>query len=631
VNEFVGLLEQAQMKPYFDAASSAIGTAADVIEQVPFSLVPESMKGDLDAALAPVREVDPEAVETEIESLLQIGPDGTFQLRDELEEVLSTIQTKFEELLATLDEHHPGKYVDQLDAQLAPLAARIREISPALTLEPVQQAIDQLKSALGTFDLAQELQPVQAVFDNVIATLDQYSPAALLEPLAERVTAARQAIEQAIRINEWRPTLDGLAEMALGRLDVLDPAALESILRTLLEELREEIENLPDISFFNWIGMAVAGLMRGSPLRIDPASIAAVTRWMGGTSGSAELAARAARISAAISTAKVEVDAFNPVSLSAEVTLGDAVKSAALALAPSLAAGSDRRIRLEAGAERLDVGEVLGRMTANRSRYLTLLTSAAALGDALGRTGVSEADVACGQLRAAFAPLSPLFAKLRLLGSYLGITGTENGFSSVIRALFEVATPARLTGLVMPLISALRDRLTTLVDQILTPVRAGIDDLQALIVLIDLQPIVDDVDGIFQEVRSQLLAYSPAVLLADQLAAFESLKQDLIAFDPLGPVLDVLEGLRDTAARIVDKLSARALLESPLAIYDTIVNAVRQLDVETLLAPVLDALDNIAQQVDLGLDATVEAFKRLQEALPPPGGGSTASAAVSVG
>jgi hypothetical protein len=45
---------------------------------------------------------------------------------------------------------------------------------------------------------------------------------------------------------------------------------------------------------------------------------------------------------------------------------------------------------------------------------------------------------------------------------------------------------------------------------------------------------------------------------------------------------------------------------------------------------VLDALDNIAQQVDEGLTETVAAFDHLQQALPPPGGGSSVSVSVSV-
>ena len=357
MNEFVGLLEQAQLKPYFDTASSAIGAAADVVSQVPLDLLPDSMKADLDTALAPVRDVDPDAVETEIESLLQIGPDGEFQLRDDLEDALAEIQAKFEELIATLDEHHPSKYLDQIDTELAAVAAKIQALAPQLTLEPVQQAIQQLKSALGSFDLAHELQPVQAVFDTAIASLDQYSPVHLLQPLEDRVTEARHQVEAAIRINDWRPALDGLASTALAQLDVLDPAALESLLQTLLGTLQDEIDNLPDIGFGNWLGMIVTGLMRGSNLRIGASSVGSVMRWIGGgASASSELSGRATRISDAIAAARREVEGFDPGSLSSTVAQADAVKAAATALAAQLAAGSDRRIRLEAGAKRLDDG-----------------------------------------------------------------------------------------------------------------------------------------------------------------------------------------------------------------------------------------------------------------------------------
>ena len=631
VNEFVGLLEQAQMKPYFDTAASAIGTAADVVAQVPLDLLPESMKSDLDTALAPVREVDVDAVEREIESLLQIGPDGEFTLRGDLEDALSTIQAKFEELLATLDEHHPSKYLEQIDSELSALAVKIQALAPQLTLEPVQQAITQLKSALGSFDLEHELQPVQAVFDNAIATLDQYSPAQLLQPLEERVVEARHKLEEAIRIQSWRPTLDDLVTRTVAQLDVLDPDALESLLRSLLERLQQEIDNLPDIGFGNWLGMIVTGLMRGSNLRIGASSIGSVMRWLSGdSSASAELSARATRISEAIARAKQEVEAFDPASLSSAVTEAAQVRTAALTLGAKLSAGSDHRIRLEAGASRLDAAAVLGRMSANRARYLDLLGTAAGLGEALRRTGMSEADVAVNQLVQALSPLNPLLEKIRLLASYLGVGGTQSGFSSVLRTVLGVATPARIAGLARPLVSALRDRLKTLIDQILAPVRAAIDTLQELIDLLDLQPVIDGIESVFQEVRTQLLAYSPNVILHDQITAFAELKQDLLEFDPLAAILTVLNGLRDTAARIVLKLSAQSLLESPLAIYDTIVNAIRQLNVETLLTPVLDVLDSIAKQVDQGLDETVDAFKRLQDALPPPGGGSSASVSVTV-
>jgi hypothetical protein len=589
------------------------------------------MKSDLDEALKPIRDADAVQLETEIEALLQIGPDGKFALREDLEGVLAGIQAKFDELLATLQEHHPRKYLEQIDQELTALASRIQEISPQLTLEPVTAAIAQIKGALGSFDLEAELEPVQSVFDQAIAKLDEFSPAQLLEPLGQRVTVARQKVEELTRINEWSPALDDLAAQALSGLDVLNEERLSGALRTGLEQLREEVSRLPGLGVGSWLGAIVAGLMRGSPLRIAPSSIDSVMRWTAGeASGSAELTARATRIAEALRQTRAEVNAFDPLSLSAVITGSVSLRSAVEGLSARLAAGSGQRLRLEASASRLDAGGVLGRLSANRTRYLGLLESAVATGDALQRTGMSEVDLAVQELRNALAPLDPPLAKVRVFATFLGI-GEEEGFSAVVGRIFEVATPERIAALPMALISALRDRIRTILEEILRPVRAAITDLKELLALINLDPVIEGIQGVFDEVREQLLAFSPATLLREQLDAFAGLQAELLAFDPLAPILAVLNALRDTAARVIAKLSVTRLLEAPLAIYDTVLDAIDQLNIQTLLAPVLDTLDDIALQVDQGLDETVGAFQRLQESLPPPGGGSSASVSVSVG
>jgi hypothetical protein len=259
-----------------------------------------------------------------------------------------------------------------------------------------------------------------------------------------------------------------------------------------------------------------------------------------------------------------------------------------------------------------------------------VLGSAATLADSLRRTGMSEADVAVEQLRQAFAPLAPVLAKVRQLGAYLGLGGSQTGFGAILQRVLSVATPERLAALFTRLFRALRDRLTRLVDDMLTPIRTAIADLQALIGLFDLQPIIDGIQSVFQEVRTQVLAYSPNVLLQPQLAAFDALKQTLQSFDPIGVLISLLNAVRDAATRIIGKLSAQKLLEAPIAIYDEVVDALRELNVAELLAPVLDVLDSIALQVSDGLDDTVDAFTRLQESLPPPGGGSSVSVSVEV-
>lgn len=632
VNELVGVLEKAQMKPYFDTATDAIGGAADVISAVPLGMLPDSMKADLDAAVKPVRDVDAQAVEREIEGLLQISADGKFQLRGDLEGAIKDIQRKFDEVVATLEEHHPRKYLEQIDQKLSELASKIQDLSPQLALEPVQEAIARLKSSLSSFDIERELQPMQAVFDQALAFLNQYSPTQLLQPIQERVRAARENLIRAIKLNEWNTVLDKLSGQATGQLDALDTTRLEELMRGALETLQQEVQQLPNLSFGKWLGMIIMGQMRGSGLRIAPSSIEAVLGWLQGNgSGSSELAARAANIAEALARTKVEVESFDVGGLSASIIDPvNQLRPAIVQFAARLQQGSNEHLRVEAVVNRLDAEAVIGRLTANRARYLNLIVTAAGFGDSLRRTGMSEVDVAVTNLREALSPINPILAKMRQLSSFLGVRGFEGGFRGVLLEAFRVVTPERLSKLAATLIAALKDRITTLIGEILTPIRAGITDLERLIGLIDLQPVIESVEAVFQEVLHQIQTFSPLNLLKEQLDAFNQLKQDLLAFDPLASILTLLNTLRDTAARVLQKLSAERLLADPLAIYDTILNAMHQLDLEHLLGPLLDLLDNIAKQVDEGLDETVAAFERLQESLPAPGGGGSASASASL-
>jgi hypothetical protein len=139
--------------------------------------------------------------------------------------------------------------------------------------------------------------------------------------------------------------------------------------------------------------------------------------------------------------------------------------------------------------------------------------------------------------------------------------------------------------------------------------------------------VVESLQGIVDETKQQIDALSPDVLLAGPLGSFTALQDALRDFDPLSEVIDLLEQVRDTAARLVDKLHAERILKVPLEIVDDLLAQLQQLSFDHLLTPVFDALDGLAGEVSTGLDETVEAFKRLQQALP---GGSGASGSISV-
>lgn len=636
VAEFSAALERAQMKPYFDTAVSAIGTARDVVAAVPFNLLPSSMKADVDAAIKPIKDTNLPAVEAEIEAALGIGADGRFLLRADLQAALADVQRKYDALLAVVRSHNPQTYLAQIDAELQTLAGRIRDISPQLTLQPVQDAIKQVRSAITGVDLAATLAPLQQVFDQALATLGQYAPAVLIAPLSTRVDAARNSVKAAIRLERWAPVLDDLSGRATGLLNQLDPAQLQPQIEQLLAEAKALVDGLP-ASRSTWPGAIIARLLQGLPLRIDPTSFATVAGWINGTGPAAPtalqaLAARSDAIASAVARTLDAVQALDFANLAAPaINAAAPLRSALLALVGRLGGQASEQARFSALADRFNLAPVLAQLASNRDRFLARLQQAAALAETLRRTGLSEVTQVVAQLNSALAPVLQLLGQVRTLVRKLGVGDVDHGLVAMVRSVFQVLPPARLAGLVAPLFVALRGRVLVLIDAVLAPVKAAITRLAGLIDAISLAPLVSALQAVYDEVRADLQALSPATLLAQPLAAFSALQAELAGFDPLAPLLTLLDGLRDTAVRVLAKLSAQQLLQSPLAIYNTLLAALATLDIQSLLAPVFDTVDAIALQVDSGLDDTVSAFQGLQAALPGGAAGAASLQRLAVG
>jgi hypothetical protein len=182
----------------------------------------------------------------------------------------------------------------------------------------------------------------------------------------------------------------------------------------------------------------------------------------------------------------------------------------------------------------------------------------------------------------------------------------------------------------MPVFEAVHRRLAHLLDAVLNPLRAAVAELRALLDAVDLTPLVAGADAIVAQARAEIETLSPDHVLAEPLQSFQALRAAIVDADPLAAVAEILHQLRELIAQVLDKLDLERLLREPLAIYDHILGEVRSVDPRGLLTPVFDQLDQIAQQVDSGLDDTVASFKRLQDALPSGGGGSSVSGSISL-
>ncbi len=632
VRKVATALEQARMAPYFAAAAEAIDTAADVIGAVPFDLLPESMKADVDAAVAPIKDADAGALEDEIESLLQITPEGHFTILDDVDAAVKALQTSYDALITEVKKHEPREALKGVEAKLKEVADRIRQLSPALTLQPVQDAIDRVKAALASLDVDQPLAPVRSAFAGVIAKVEEFKPSALIGGVEDRIVAVRTQVTALLRLPDIEQALDDVHARAVDLLDRYDADLLQRRLELAMAEFIALADQTPGLQLMSGVGAIVAGLLNGMGLRTYPHAFESVLRWLGGAAAAAELNARVVNAAVAMAAVRATVDSLDFQSRAAGVVARAIRVRAAIGPLTITLGGDSAAVPILAGAEgRLDAGAVFGFLEANRARFAAELATATQRIQVIAQAGFSDADVRVANLEASIAPLDPARIYGRRLLERIGLSGFELGLAGVLRALLTAVPPSRLVGLARPIFDALRGRVQALVDAALAPLKGGVARARAALDAIDLAPLLQALDAIHGEVVAQIQQLSPDALLGPALAEVNGLTHTLATADPLAPVLQILTGVRDAVARILEKLSLETLLAIPLAVYDELLAALSKLDAGRLIAPLRAQLDDIAKQVDEGLDRTVEAFERLQAALPSGGGGSSVSVSVSAG
>ena len=117
---------------------------------------PNSMEEEVVAVARPIKQTDLNAFRLQLQGVLQIGDDGTFTLRPDLEAAVANIQAKMDALFAAAREHDPKHLAAALEPLLAELfiPAAISSAAPQLIFAPIRQALDQAKAAVTGIDPA---------------------------------------------------------------------------------------------------------------------------------------------------------------------------------------------------------------------------------------------------------------------------------------------------------------------------------------------------------------------------------------------------------------------------------------------------------------------------------------------
>ncbi|MCX6627069.1 MAG: hypothetical protein NTW28_05510 [Candidatus Solibacter sp.] len=618
---------KASMKPYFDTASGAIGTAAGVVKNVPFSLLPDSMEQEVVDAIRPIKTADVGAFQAEIEGLLQIGPDHKFALRPQIEAAVADIQMKFDGVIAAIRDHDPRTALAQVDQELSKLGDKVRALSLQIDLSPIHDAIEQVHAAVEAIDPDAVLRPLRDGFDQVLAKLDEFSPAKLLAPVETRWNEARQKVLDLSRIPQWAQVLDDLKARATQGLDKIDPTKFGASFDAALNDGLETLNTLPHLHAGSAFGSVIAALYKGSRLRVQPLAFEPVLAWMGGESGTADLLARART---AADTVRTTGDTLRALDLASAMTrLTGNVQSLRTAVG-RLPAGAGRD-RITAELDALNLPLVLAPFQANHTRFFQVLEQTTNQIAQLSAAGFSEVDDGVARLNTAWAKMLPVTSGFTSIFQRLGITGFDVGLGEVVKRIVAVAPPSRIIAILSPIFVAVHERLKAFVSAVIDPLRAAVQKLIDVFNLLTLQPLKDGLTSIHTAIVAQVAQFHPDKLLAEPLTAFRELRTQVMTFDPVADIQLIIDNLAKAVDSVLKKLNLEDLLAEPLELYDQILSAISALRPADLLQPVLDQLDRIAGEVDAGLTDTVTSFRALQDALPDQVGSTSLAVSASAG
>jgi hypothetical protein len=586
-------------------------TVSSIIEAVPVSLLPDDMEADLHNAVQPVKSID---FDRDVRQILIQKLEEILGKVDE--DILGEIDRMAKEVVAFLQQHDPKEKLEELEKEyFDPMLATIMAVNPEEILKPVTDVIDQVKDRILEIDIrAMVVDQIDGVFDDIIGYYDQCDPEPLLAPVVAEVDAFRTQIIELTGIDTWADHIDTLQQQLASWLDALDfqkvISQIDAIYTSMLRSLGQ------DAGTTTVMGGFIAGLLSGS-VSLRASSYGTVLRWISGAEDGVEtvhglITESLGKLRATL----LQVDALQPDRVAAEVMpCYRAIKQAI----DSLPEGHPLRQSLAIPFAASSPADLLAPITANLPAYRTQLDTLIRSLERLATSGFSQITAAGEALRQAFQPLTDLKWKLIVLARRFGVDPVGKPLMVVVGEILAVLRPGTALEPFTAVVAALKAKIQELITALVTPIKEAVSQIQTLLDTIDIKLISDELKMVHTQVRGELMAFKPSVLLAEPLDAFDSLRNGLDAFDPFAAVRTAIDAFK---AEVEDLLGPESLLRPSVMFaglleqYQRILDLADELNVRDALQPVLAELDAIKEQLDTGLEETGDAFTRLQEALP---------------
>ncbi|MGI6655685.1 MAG: hypothetical protein ACOX5Z_02445 [Desulfobulbus sp.] len=605
-------LEKIDLDPYFTNAAQAIDTVGLVLGAVPVSLLSDETQAKLQQAVAPVRAIDFD------KDVRQTLTEALKELLNVLEKnLLGEIDAMGRDVLDLLEGHHPRRALEFLEQKsFDPLLAKIRSVNPEEILKPVTEVVDRVKARIEAIDVRnQVVARLDEAFDAVIDRYASLAPGDLLAPVMEEIDAFQGQLRQEIGIDRWSGAIDDLKTRLEQQLERINAQALLQRLDRLHNALVTVLGADADAA-------SVAACLIDRSDRSDasastPAkrgSLTTVLRWIVGTEDS--VATVQARIQDGLGYLRAHRDAIDD---NLEPTLAQALScirtlDGTVAALPTTHPLSDRISGLQAAANVLVAAS--GSLRGHRTR----IDGTIRVLERLATSGFSQLTATCTALRAALRPLTDCSWQLVDLCRHgFGVDPVGKGLLRILGEIVVVFRPSDMLAPLVVVCAALHAKLQELLAALFQPLKTLVARLQNLPAAFNTRLPVEELERLHARLGADFENLRPSLILEASLTAFESLQSTICDLDPLAPVRESINAFKEATGELLDQespLRPTVLFADLLAQYDCILEIASLLSVRDLLRPVLDELEAIGAQLDLGLTDTGDAFTRLQGALP---------------
>ena len=606
IGKVVDALASAQLKPYFDTAIEVIDTGTQVINAVPFSMLPTDVQQDVVDVAKPIKELDLQDVEDTLRGELATIRES---LHTDALDAIGEASQAVVDFLASLDPEPPLQELER--GPLQDLKQAIDGVDPQALLAPAEEGLQSLRGQLGQINLRDEvLGPLNGLFTPVTGALNDINPGALLAPVEESLASVRTSITDVLALDAIQDQVTSFRTGAQAALARLDPAALVAVLD---DEVSARIAGLPAGPPGGAFGSLLVTLGQASGLDITEPSIADVFAWVGGhADGAAAVRQRLQQTADRVAGVHTAVTGLDPAPVTAAAQGYHRSLVAALANHP---ADSKLRLALDPLLAATAPTDMLGPLAENHRRYLAALEAGASAARDLAASARSEVTVAASGLSVSLVPLAAFPAKARELLTGLGLHG-DAPLRDLVAELYRIAGPARLLPALTHLVQAGVAKLIALLDAATEPALGAIGRVRGVIDALDVQPVIDELNGLHDQVVGEIEALSPEKLLGGVLDEVDATLAQLAHFDPLAPVKDAIDAAKKAAGSILETARPTVVFADVVTMHHDIVTLAAGLDVKALVEPVLTSLDGLGGQLDDGFGRTGSALQRLQAALP---------------